>query len=220
VCAAEKPVTYGSAIKLRHRESEYYLNSEEKNLNSGSGQQLVTTIKDAGSTNTLWWIRPPFDSEHNPDAAAEYYYNEDTETEYRLAMPIPCGSVVRLTHVGTGRNLHSHGAQSPLSRQQEVTAFGEGDWKGDAGDNFRVVCLQPNNDSAASPPSKYWIRGETVRFQHVDTEKWLGSSKNTEFNQQTCGRNCPIMGHLEVFGRASSDKFADFYAEQGVHLSM
>ena len=56
-------VTYGSAIKLRHVETNYYLNSEEKNLNSGSGQQIVTLIADAGSHNTLWWVRPKHDSE-------------------------------------------------------------------------------------------------------------------------------------------------------------
>jgi hypothetical protein len=53
----------------------------------------------------------------------------------------------------------------------------------------------------------------------VDTGKFLGSSKSTEFNQNTCGRNCPIMGHLEVFGRTSSDMYGDFYVDQGVHLS-
>jgi dolichyl-phosphate-mannose--protein O-mannosyl transferase len=151
--SCDDPVTYGSAIKLRHRESGYYLNSEEKNLNSGSGQQLVSVIKDAGSTNTLWWIRPPHDRNQNPDHPAEYYMDDEAGKDYRLASPIECGGTVRLTHVNTGRNLHSHGAQSPLSRQQEVTAFGEGDWKGDAGDNFRVFCEQ-------SPNGRFWKRGE------------------------------------------------------------
>ena len=33
-----------------------------------------------------------------------------------------CGSVVRLEHVATGKNLHSHLFKSPLSRAQEVSS--------------------------------------------------------------------------------------------------
>lgn len=36
--------------------------------------------------------------------------------------PVECGSVVRLEHMLTGKNLHSHPFQSPLSRNQEVRA--------------------------------------------------------------------------------------------------
>lgn len=36
--------------------------------------------------------------------------------------PIECGSNVRLEHMITGKNLHSHMFQSPLSRNQEVCA--------------------------------------------------------------------------------------------------
>ncbi|CAN0548779.1 unnamed protein product, partial [Laminaria digitata] len=34
--------------------------------------------------------------------------------------PMACGAVVRLEHVATGKNLHSHLFKSPLSRMQEV----------------------------------------------------------------------------------------------------
>lgn len=34
--------------------------------------------------------------------------------------PITCGSTVRLEHVVTSKNLHSHSFKSPLSRGQEV----------------------------------------------------------------------------------------------------
>ena len=214
------PVTYGSVLKLKHHDTLYYLNSEEKNLNSGSGQQIVTLIPENGSHNTLWWIRLAHDNDRPGEYESEHYYDEEEEHEQeqegvttkKLAHPVKCGATIRLTHLLTGRNLHSHGAESPLSRQQEVTAFGEGDTKGDAGDNWVVNCLQRG--------AKHWNRGELVTFQHVDTSKYLGSSKNTEFNLQTCGRNCPILGHLETFGRAVPDKFGEFYAEQGVYLSV
>lgn len=46
--------------------------------------------------------------------------------------PIKCGQTVRLLHLNTNRNLHSHHFQSPLSRNLEVTAFGE-NGEGDEG---------------------------------------------------------------------------------------
>jgi dolichyl-phosphate-mannose--protein O-mannosyl transferase len=52
---------------------------------------------------------------------------------------ITCSSEIRFTHVVTGKNLHSHRFRSPLTQEQEVSAFGE-DGKGDPSDNWRVVC--------------------------------------------------------------------------------
>jgi len=201
-----KYVTYGSAIKLKSRETEFYLNSETKNLNTGSGQQLVTFVKDPGTHNALWWIRP----EHH---GTEYEYpNAAIEGGGpTVGSPVRCGDYVRFTHVETMRNLHSHGVESPLSRQQEVTAYGEGDGEGDGGDNWRVQCQDP--------AAKYWVRSSTVRLFHRDTGKYLGSASNLEFNAKTCGQNCPIMGHKEAFARAANDKYADMYVDQGVHIS-
>ena len=52
-------------------------------------------------------------------------------------MPVKCGDTIRLLHIATRRNLHSHLFQSPLSNNQEVSAFGEnGD--GDEGDNWGI----------------------------------------------------------------------------------
>ena len=119
-----------------------------------------------------------------------------------------CGTVIRLTHQDTLRNLHSHASESALSRQQEVTGYGTGDGKGDGGDNWKVECS-----------TKYWTRGSPVRLQHVDTGKYLGTSANVEFNSKTCGPNCPIMNHLEAFGRSSADSHTVMKVEQGIHLS-
>lgn len=172
--AGEEFVTCGSVIKISHAATGYELNSESKNLNSGSGQQLVTFVKKKGTQNTLWWVRAA---------------NNNGEPEYppgdvcQLAEPLPCGSTIRLTHMDTLRNLHSHGVKSVLSHQQEVSAFGDGDGNGDGGDDWKVECS-----------GKYWKQGESVRLYHMDTGKYLGSSKTTVFNQQTCGHQCPIMG--------------------------
>lgn len=36
---------------------------------------------------------------------------------------IPCDSIIRLQHAGTNKFLHSHQHRSPLSNQQEISAF-------------------------------------------------------------------------------------------------
>jgi len=46
--------------------------------------------------------------------------------------PIKCGQTIRLMHLNTRRNLHSHHFQSPLSHNLEVSAFGE-NGEGDEG---------------------------------------------------------------------------------------
>ena len=91
------------------------------------------------------------------------------------------GAVVRLRHVKTQKNLHSHLHRSPLSGNQEVSAFGEGggdsgeqtarggrerDWRHHAGDDWKVV---------AKNGGDYWKRGAAVRLQHVITQRRGGS---------------------------------------------
>lgn len=156
------------------------MNSEDKQLAGGSGQQIVTFVKDPATHNTLWQVRPADHKNNEPEK--EY----PSHASCQLAKPIPCGTIIRLTHAGTNRNLHSHNVQSILSRQQEVTGYGTGDGLGDGGDNWLVQCN-----------SKYWKRGSVFHLKHIDTGKYLGTSSNTEFNENTCGRNCPIMRHLE-----------------------
>lgn len=62
----------------------------------------------------------------------------------------------------TRRNLHSHNYPSPLSNNQEVSAYGE-EGVGDEGDRWKVVCSTKND---------YWVRNDPVRFQHVVTGKY------------------------------------------------
>lgn len=39
--------------------------------------------------------------------------------------PIKCGDVIRLQHLSTSKNLHSHHFSSPLSNNQEISCYGE-----------------------------------------------------------------------------------------------
>ena len=55
-----------------------------------------------------------------------------------------CGDTIRLEHMQTNRNLHSHelsqNFKSSLSQQMEVSGFGD-DGEGDPGDNWVIECF-------------------------------------------------------------------------------
>ena len=204
-------ITCGSVVKVMHQDSEYLLHSEEKALKSGSGQQIVTFVHDPATHHSLWTIRPADHSEHG-----EYPLGK---ASCQLAEPVKCGSYVRLTHLETQKNLHSHNVKSILSSQQEVSAFGSGDGRGDGGDNWRVDCLESSGRPITSDGKRVLKRGLPFRLYHRDTGKYLGSSKNLEFNVNTCGRNCPIMDHLESFCRKGADNFSVLKISQGIHIS-
>ena len=175
------------------------------NMGGGSGQQIVTWVKnDPSTTKSLWQVRPKHHNEEN----REYPTEDTTDTCTKTAEPVKCGSIIRLTHLATFTNLHSHGVQSPLSRQQEVTSYGQGDGKGDNGDNWIVECGSTN-----------WQRGKSVRLKHIDTQAYLGGTTQASFNQNNCGHGCPIMHHLEAFGRKSKDDLSVLQADHGVYLS-
>jgi dolichyl-phosphate-mannose--protein O-mannosyl transferase len=197
-------ITCGSAVKIQQKDTKYYLNSEEKQLGNGSGQQIVTFANDAATHNTLWQVRPADHDVENQE------YPDDVAT-CQLVEPVKCNSIIRLTHTSTKRNLHSHDVPSVLSRQQEVTAYGTGDRLGDTGDNWMVHCTKASQT--------YWQRNTSVRLQHVDTGFYLGTAKTVEFNVDTCGHSCPLMGHLEAFARDGPDAHTVLTTEQGIYLT-
>lgn len=94
-------------------------------------------------------------------------YNSQGELEchylyFYFSVPVKCNTNIRLHHVSTKKNLHSHYFQSPLSGHQEVSCYGDEDGVGDTGDHWTVVC---NND--------FWRRDTPVKFRHVDTGAWV-----------------------------------------------
>jgi dolichyl-phosphate-mannose--protein O-mannosyl transferase len=56
-------------------------------------------------------------------------------------------------HLNTGKNLHSHLHQSPISHNQEVSCYGSSS-VGDTGDNWELQCVQAGD--------KHWRREAQV----------------------------------------------------------
>ena len=101
-------VTCGSVIKLVNTYYNVRLHSHDVKYGSGSGQQSVTGVETKTDVNSHWAIQGK--SPKHPCKRGEV---------------VECGQEIRLTHQSTLKNLHSHHFSSPLSNQQEVSAFGE-----------------------------------------------------------------------------------------------
>lgn len=163
VPAAATAVRLGVTIKVRHWVTGRALHSHPLVYGhpGTSGQQQVTCF--AGSDdNDLWLVNGP-DGQPSGQGAGQ---------------SVQHGDVIRLEHVLTRRNLHSHGGfPSPVTRQQEVTCFGQSG-AGDANDNWRVEV----------DGGRAWQAGSRVRLVHVPTNAALHSHQGFSHPQWTSGQ--------------------------------
>lgn len=111
-------LVYGAFVSLKHIVTGKFLHSHAVNYPGGSGQQQVTCYGGDNDENA-WLVK---------GAHGEWCTR---------GKPVENGSILRLQHMATGKNLHSHGTRSPCTGQQEVTGYGD-DGNGDGNDNWRV----------------------------------------------------------------------------------
>lgn len=120
-----REVAYGARITLKnHRTGGAYLHSHWHLYPEGVGakQQQVTTYSHKDDNND--WIVKHYDRQPDPK-------NKTVEL-------VRNGDLVRLEHVVTARNLHSHKEAAPITkRHYQVTCYGE-NGMGDANDVWRV----------------------------------------------------------------------------------
>jgi len=173
-------VTYGSVLKLLNTNYKVRLHSHDVKYGTGSGQQSVTATQQTEDVNSHWVVKAP---------TKKYYTRGD---------PVQCGDVIRLQHLITHKNLHSHRFSSPLSENQEVSAYGT-DGEGDTGDHWTVVCQ-----------GEYWERNESIMLRHVDTEVYLSVSG------EIYGR--PINGQMEVVGSTRIRNSVHWKAAEGMFI--
>ena len=101
VSAKPQAVTCGSTVKLLNGHHKVRLHSHDVKYGSGSGQQSVTGVVVKEDVNSYWTIKGP-----------------DDRSLCMRGEPVECGQKIRLEHLTTHRNLHSHHFSSPLSSQQ------------------------------------------------------------------------------------------------------
>ncbi|XP_072032340.1 protein O-mannosyl-transferase 2-like [Amphiura filiformis] len=123
-------VAYGSVITLKNTRagggllhSHWHLYPE----GLGAQQQQITAYTHKDDNNK--WLVKRFD--HNPD-------DEDFKHPVQF---VHHGDLIRLEHVATQRNLHSHMEPAPMSiRHQQVTCYGE-NGTGDVNDIWQVEII-------------------------------------------------------------------------------
>lgn len=121
VAVRQRYVTCGSVIKLLNTDYRVRLHSHDVKYGTGSGQQSVTGTEVQEDVNSHWVIKAP------------------TGKICSRGEIIKCGATIRLEHLATSKNLHSHFFSSPLSSNQEISCYGE-EGEGDTGDHWQVVC--------------------------------------------------------------------------------
>ncbi|MFZ3555057.1 C1 family peptidase [Streptomyces sp. BH055] len=185
-------VRYGSTLRVRHVVTWANLHSHPHPYGhpGSSGQQQVTCYEGADD-NDLWLVKGP----------------DGTPPGHRVGQPVSHGDLVRLEHVATRRNLHSHaGIPSPVTGQQEVTCFGEAG-QGDGNDTWRVEIEGGGT----------WQAGRQLRLIHVPTDHALHSHHGYSHPDWT-------MGQQEVTcfgGRDANDLWfaSDFRARDALFVT-
>ncbi|KAG0750527.1 hypothetical protein G6F57_000985 [Rhizopus arrhizus] len=145
-------IRYGDHVSLKHVATNRYLTSRPGSYDGGSYQQKIFTVECSPEEESTWIVLPPAETEEEPG--------------YEVGWDDP----VRLKHVPTRVNLHTHGIQSPVSGQQEVSGFGD-DETSDENDVWKVQ--QYNEDDEQY--DDFWRVGQPFVLRHVETDRLLHS---------------------------------------------
>ncbi|EDQ91379.1 uncharacterized protein MONBRDRAFT_23718 [Monosiga brevicollis MX1] len=175
-------VTCGSTMRINHVATRLNLRSHEVAYGTGSGQQSVTLASSDSDSNDYWQIRAP------------------NGKDCKQGARIKCGATIRLLHTATRKFLHSHQFQSPLSHNQEVSAYAREDGEGDSGDNWKVECS-----------GTYWERANTFKLRHADTNQYLHSTGAHKFNR-------PIAGQREVCAVGQASRLSEWKSAEGYFI--
>lgn len=185
-----KVVTYGSTIKLEHVASAHRLHSHDVSYGTGSLQQSVTAISLTGDSNSFWIVKEAQD-----------------DAQKLAGTTVRCGDVVRLQHLNTAKNLHSHNHQAPMNSDYEVSAYAsmhKGKWAyGDVADNWVLECVSGKGD---------WKRFDQVRFKHEEMGSYLSASTRLKFGN-------PIPDHLQISGAKRKNANTLWKTNEGFYLA-
>lgn len=145
-------VPFLAPVTLRNKATSKYLYSKQLRYShhNSSNQQLVATSEQKDGDSV--WV---FKHSSNGD-------------EPLTGHIFPTEEVVRLEHVATQKNLHSHDRYSPVTSQKEVTAFG-GKGVGDSSDDWVVEILRKGSTKGTLE----------ISLKHQASNHYLRSDKNS-----------------------------------------
>ncbi|XP_031634027.1 protein O-mannosyl-transferase 2 [Contarinia nasturtii] len=123
-----RQLAYGAVLTLKnYKTGGGYLHSHYHLYPKGAGsrQQQITTYTHKDENNK-WLIKP---------------YNEEIKSNEKDVVLVKHGDLIRLEHIQTKRNLHSHREQAPLTKKHyQVTGYGE-NGIGDANDIWKIMIV-------------------------------------------------------------------------------
>ncbi|KAG9301385.1 hypothetical protein G9A89_018057 [Geosiphon pyriformis] len=141
-------LAYGSKITLKNMGyGGGLLHSHVQTFPTGSEQQQVTCYHHKDNNNE-WFVKKP----------REIKWSEEDEIEF-----VKNGDSIRLLHVQTGRNLHSHPVAAPITKSQwEVSCYGN-ETIGDYNDYWVVEVLDDVHEKDIQHVHSLTSR---IRFRH------------------------------------------------------
>lgn len=156
-------IHYGNIVILRHVATQKILHSQHKNFtHPGTSNQQQITCHHRIDTYGYWTVK----GRHG---------QAQSEVD---GQDLRCGSIIRLEHLNTRTNLHSHSnSRSPVTSQQEVTGFGT-DGNGD--DNWEIVEISAGMD--------VWTTGNAIKLRHQNTGRYLYSQAEMSPPEYTDGQ--------------------------------
>nr|XP_033334028.1 protein O-mannosyl-transferase 2 isoform X2 [Megalopta genalis] len=174
-----RQLAYGATITLKnHRTGGGYLHSHWHLYPEGVGarQQQITTYSHKDDNN-LWLVKR-LDTDDIPDEP----------------ILVKHGDLIRLEHVITHRNLHSHKEYAPLSKKHyQVTGYGE-NGTGDANDVWKVLIMNGRDgDAIETVTSKlkfvHYLHHCVLTCSGKTLPKWAYSQQEVSCNPNMRDKN-------------------------------
>ncbi|KAJ1966191.1 Protein O-mannosyltransferase 2, partial [Dispira parvispora] len=169
-------VAYGSTVTLKsNNRGTGLLHSHPHLYPEGSKQQQITCYGHKDDNNNFIILKPHGQPEVPKDLEL-----------------IQEGSIVRLNHISTGANLHSHRVEAPLTKKEhEVSGYGNrttGDFK----DHWRVEIYDDVHLKKGDKPDNVRALLTRFRLRHVNLGCYLRSNRDAlpdwgwKQNEVTC----------------------------------
>jgi len=153
-----KELAYGSVITLKNTKPGGVLLHSHQHLypkEHPPEQQQITGYSHKDPNND-WLVKKPSNHKLDPNAPLEYVRD---------------GDIIRLEHVMTTRNLHSHNEKAPLTKNlMQVTGYGD-KGHGDSNDDWKIVAT-----SEVGEDSKISSVRTTFKLIHANTGCALGET--------------------------------------------
>eukprot|EP00795_Rhopilema_esculentum_P003468 gene3468-1848_t len=160
-CLVLFELAYGSIVTLKNTKAGGTLLHSHQHLypkEHPPEQQQVTGYSHKDPNNE-WIVKKPTNNQLDPTAPLEYVKN---------------GDIIRLEHVMTKRNLHSHNEKAPITNNlMQVSCYGD-QGNGDSNDDWSVVVT-----SNLGEDSKIQSVKTTFRLVHANTGCALGETEKT-----------------------------------------